>query len=219
VRSGGDFGLANRIIVGGGGGGAGDFGGEGGFGGGSSFGPNGGSGGDGGNGSSIDGGFGGSGGFLSRGGFGGDGEVSFGSGGDGGFGTGGSGGSGGAGGGGGGGYGGGGGGSGFPGGGGGGGGSGFGPSGVVFQSGVRSGNGLVTITYTPAEVDLIVNNDEDTDDSACNTEQTDPDCTLREAIDDANASAGAATITFDLDSPATITLDSVANGGLGSLPP
>jgi CSLREA domain-containing protein len=174
VRSGGDFGLANRIIVGGGGGGAGDFGGEGGFGDGSGSDPsNGGSGGNGGAGGGGGGGY----------------------------------------------YGGGGGGSGFPGGGGGGGGSGFGPSGVVFNGGVRSGNGLVTITYTPAEVDLIVNNDEDTDDSACNTEQTDPDCTLREAIDDANASAGAATITFDLDSPATITLDSVANGGLGSLPP
>jgi hypothetical protein len=35
-------------------------------------------------------------------------------------------------------------------GGGGGGGSGFGPSGVVFNSGVRSGDGLVTITYTEA---------------------------------------------------------------------
>jgi len=34
-------------------------------------------------------------------------------------------------------------------GGGGGGGSGFGPSGVVFERGVRLGNGLVTITYTP----------------------------------------------------------------------
>jgi VCBS repeat-containing protein len=44
-------------------------------------------------------------------------------------------------------YGGGGGGAYFGGGGGGGGGSGFGPPGVVFQSGVRAGNGLVTVTY------------------------------------------------------------------------
>jgi hypothetical protein len=36
-------------------------------------------------------------------------------------------------------------------GGGGGGGSGFGPSGVVFESGVQEGNGLVTITYTPPD--------------------------------------------------------------------
>ncbi len=34
-----------------------------------------------------------------------------------------------------------------------GGGSGFGPSGVVFNSGVRSGNGLVTITYTVPAAD------------------------------------------------------------------
>jgi hypothetical protein len=32
----------------------------------------------------------------------------------------------------------------------GGGGSGFGPPGVVFETGVRSGDGLVTITYDPA---------------------------------------------------------------------
>jgi Bacterial Ig-like domain (group 3)/Glycine rich protein len=31
----------------------------------------------------------------------------------------------------------------------GGGGSGFGPAGVVFQTGIRSGNGLITVTYTP----------------------------------------------------------------------
>jgi hypothetical protein len=31
-----------------------------------------------------------------------------------------------------------------------GGGSGFGPPGVVFETGVRSGDGLVTITYDPA---------------------------------------------------------------------
>jgi VCBS repeat-containing protein len=179
VRSGGDFGLDNRIIVGGGGGGAGDFGGQGGSGGGTGSGSapsNGGNGGNGGTGSSIDGGFGGTGGSLSRGGFGGDGEVTFGSGGDGVFGTGGSGGSGGSGGAGGGGgggyYGGGGGGSGFPGGGGGGGGSGFGPSGVVFNGGVQSGNGLVTITYTPAVNDAPVNSvpgDQSTDEDTALT--------------------------------------------------
>jgi VCBS repeat-containing protein len=176
VRSGGDFGLDNRIIVGGGGGGAGDFGGQGGSGGGSAFGPNGGSGGNGGTGGSVDGGEGGSGGELSRGGFGGDGEIGSSPGGDGVFGTGGSGGSGGSGGAGGGGgggyYGGGGGGSGFPGGGGGGGGSGFGPSGVVFNGGVQPGNGLVTITYTPAVNDAPVNSvpgDQSTDEDTALT--------------------------------------------------
>ncbi|MEU8319494.1 DUF11 domain-containing protein [Nonomuraea sp. NPDC048881] len=39
---------------------------------------------------------------------------------------------------------------------GGGGGSGHGPAGTVFQTGVRSGNGLITITYTPPGADLAV---------------------------------------------------------------
>jgi hypothetical protein len=59
------------------------------------------------------------------------------------------------------------------------------------------------------ELNLIVNNDEDTpaaNDGECTT---DPGgCTLREAIDDANASTGADTITFNLGPSATITLDS-----------
>jgi hypothetical protein len=151
VRSG-DFELADRVIVGGGGGGAGGFvGGAGGFGGGSQGGPGGNSG----------SGSGGGGGTSTIGGAGGVGEGGGVDGDDGGIGTGGSGGAApcldsldDAGGGGGGGYyygGGGGGGGGFAGG-GGGGGSGFGPSGVVFSDGgVRSGNGLVTITYTPPD--------------------------------------------------------------------
>jgi hypothetical protein len=150
VRSG-AFGLANRIIVAGGGGGAGGFGGAGGVGGGlfgtaggdatSVFGTSGGggggtssAGGSGGAGSGGNGGGGGSG----FGGFGGSGsgDGSGGGGGGGGY------------------YGGGGGGGGVDAadGGGGGGGSGFGPSGVVFDSGVREGNGLVTITYTVTPV-------------------------------------------------------------------
>ena len=152
VRSG-DFELADRVIVGGGGGGAGGFfGGAGGFGGGSQGGP-----GDTGRPSgAAQGGGGGGGGTSTAGGAGGVGQRAGVDGEDGGTGTGGSGGGANctsfiddAGGGGGGGYfGGGGGGGGFSGG-GGGGGSGFGPSGVVFSdSGVRSGNGLVTITYT-----------------------------------------------------------------------
>jgi VCBS repeat-containing protein len=140
VRSG-DFGLDNRIIVAGGGGGAGGA-----AGGGGSGGAGGGVTGVGGFPASFSGG----GGTASKGGdAGGLGAVA----GD--FGTGGSGASssdGGGGGGGGGYYGGGGGGIGGLRGGGGGGGSGFGPSGVVFQSGVRSGDGLVTITYTPPAV-------------------------------------------------------------------
>jgi hypothetical protein len=142
----GDFALAERIIVAGGGGGGGGFGGDGvgGVGGGLSGGPGancsggGGSVGGGGGGTSSEGGAGG------------------GNGGKGDLGTGGAGGAGidasddGGGGGGGGYYGGGGGGAGFCGG-GGGGGSGFGPTGVVFNSGVRSGDGLVTITYTLAD--------------------------------------------------------------------
>jgi hypothetical protein len=145
VRSG-AFGLADRIMVAGGGGGAGGFaGGAGGVGGGLS----GGNGVDcfaegGGGGTSSQGGAGGStfeseselgnngvDGDLGTGGAGGDGF----SGGDGGGGGGG-------------GYYGGGGGGAWLCGAGGGGGSGFGPSGVIFQSGVRSGDGLVTITYT-----------------------------------------------------------------------
>jgi hypothetical protein len=157
----GDFALAERIIVAGGGGGAGGFGGgAGGYGGGSEGGP----GAAGVNGGEPGGG-GGGGGTSTEGGAGGDGQTARGDedGDDGGIGTGGSGGSDptcppstgfndvGGGGGGGGYYGGGGGGGGFSGG-GGGGGSGFGPSGVVFSDqGVRSGDGLVTITYTPPD--------------------------------------------------------------------
>jgi hypothetical protein len=151
VRSGG-IGLANRIIVAGGGGGAGGFGGAGGGGGGLS-------GTAGGDYSTILGtSRGGGGGTSSAGGSGGAGSDDNRSGDNGSAGNSGSGGSGGfgapfdsgSGGGGGGGYYGGGGGSGIDGagGGGGGGGSGFGPSGVVFDSGVRAGNGLVTISYT-----------------------------------------------------------------------
>jgi hypothetical protein len=149
VRSG-AFSLANRIIVAGGGGGAGGggVGGVGGVGGGLS-------GGAGGDNTSVYGtSGGGGGGTSSAGGSGGVGEFNNGSAGgsgDGGGGGSGSGGDGYGGGGGGGGYyggGGGGGGHSAAGGGGGGGGSGFGPSGVVFNSGVRSGDGLVTITYT-----------------------------------------------------------------------
>lgn len=39
---------------------------------------------------------------------------------------------------------------------GGGGGSGYGPAGTVFHSGVRSGDGLVSITYAPAAADIDV---------------------------------------------------------------
>jgi HYR domain len=148
----GDFALDERIIVAGGGGGGGGFGGgDGGVGGGLSGGPGAtcglSGGGGGGGGTSSEGGAGGpvqsargtngSKGDLGTGGAGGRGIIS--SGGDGGGGGGG-------------GYYGGGGGGGGGCGGGGGGGSGFGPSGVVFKSGVRSGDGLVTITYTePAD--------------------------------------------------------------------
>jgi Ca2+-binding RTX toxin-like protein len=46
--------------------------------------------------------------------------------------------------------------------GGGGGGSGHGPEGTVFQTGVRSGNGLVTVTYTPpATIDTLINHVEE----------------------------------------------------------
>jgi hypothetical protein len=142
----GDFALAERIIVAGGGGGAGGFtGGAGGAGGGLSGDPAGDT-------PSNDHAGGGGGGTSSTGGLGGDpGVISgvgvFGTdGGDGGSGLGGRGGDGVASG-----DGGGGGGGGLKGG-GGGGGSGFGPSGVVFSDGgVRSGNGLVTITYTPTD--------------------------------------------------------------------
>jgi hypothetical protein len=146
----GDFALAERIIVAGGGGGTGGFaGGAGGVGGGLS-------GADGGT-TGLSGADGGGGGTQEDGGDGGLGQVfdeqvfgdngskgDLGDGGEGGegisIGDGGGGGGGGY-------YGGGGGGGGISGG-GGGGGSGFGPSGVVFDSGVRSGDGLVTITYT-----------------------------------------------------------------------
>jgi hypothetical protein len=217
VRSG-AFGLANRIIVGGGGGGAG--GGDC-----ASCGAIGGSGGGvtGGGGETVFGstsGGGGGGGTDSKGGDGGVGNPSSWNGVTGDSGTGGSGGSGGSGGGGGGGgyYGGGGGGAGSLAGGGGGGGSGFGPSGVVFQSGVRSGNGLVTITYTEP-VAYTVDRSDDPDLSitptAGNCTAAANDCSLRGAITAANSSSGAAdTIVFDLDSPATITLAS----SLGQLP-
>ena len=138
VRSGGSA-LGDRIIVGGGGGGIGDFG-SGGFGGGPS----------GGGGDATSGFSGGGGGTSSAGGAGGGGNPS---GGSGGLGTGGTGATsggptgGGGGGGGGGYYGGGGGGSANSEFGGGGGGSSFGPSGVVFDNGVRQGNGLVKITF------------------------------------------------------------------------
>jgi CSLREA domain-containing protein len=57
--------------------------------------------------------------------------------------------------------------------------------------------------------DYTVNSNADADDGACNTEPTDPDCTLREAIKAANTSSGVAdTINFDLGSEATITLSS-----------
>jgi len=165
----GDFALAERIIVAGGGGGAGGAanGGVGGGGGGAGGGSEGGGGGDG---LPFDpfgpNGQGGSGGSASSGGVGGDPGVvwvfaqctkgldgTLGVGGVGGEcrGFAGAGGGSGGGGGGGGYYGGGGGGGGGFRGGGGGGGSGFGPSGVVFESGVQEGNGLVTITYTPPD--------------------------------------------------------------------
>jgi hypothetical protein len=157
------FGLTNRLIVGGGGGGGGDghfggtgTGGAGGIGGGvsggsGSAGSNGGGGGIGGtqssagsggtgtasnlNGSAGTGAIGGDGGSdaTCTGGGGGGGGGYFGGGGGGGSGCGGSG--------------------------GGGGGSGFGPAGVVFDYGVRAGNGLVTVTYiagTPASGTLSI---------------------------------------------------------------
>jgi hypothetical protein len=160
----GDFALAERIIVAGGGGGAGAS--IGGGGGGAGGGSEGGGGGDASPFGSNPNGKGGKGGSASSGGVGGDPGVvwvfaSCTKGLDGTLGVGGlggecrafagSGGGSGGGGGGGGYYGGGGGGGGGFAGGGGGGGSGFGPSGVVFESGVQEGNGLVTITYTPPD--------------------------------------------------------------------
>jgi hypothetical protein len=150
----GDFALAERIIVAGGGGGAGGFtGGPGGAGGGLSGDPAGDT-------FSNDHAVGGGGGTQDAGGLGGapgssSGQFNGTAGSDGDSGLGGRGGDGilsgdGGGGGGGGYYGGGGGGGGLKGA-GGGGGSGFGPSGVVFDKGVRSGEGLVTITYTPPD--------------------------------------------------------------------
>lgn len=152
----GDFALAERIIVAGGGGGAGGFtGGAGGAGGGLSGDPAGATFSNdhavgGGGGTQDAGGLGGAPGFIS-------GAFRGTAGSDGGSGLGGRGGDGinngsGGGGGGGGYYGGGGGGGGLKGG-GGGGGSGFGPSGVVFESGKQSGDGLVTIAYTDTGLD------------------------------------------------------------------
>jgi hypothetical protein len=143
VRAG-AFALADRIIVAGGGGG--QAGGGGGAGGGLSGGngDNGGSfGGLGGGGGTDSAGGGGGAAFSGRGTDGGRGDLGAGGGGGGAYPPAGAGGGGGGGY-----YGGGGGGVGVFGGGGGGGGSGFGPSGVGFESGVRSGGGLVTITYT-----------------------------------------------------------------------
>jgi hypothetical protein len=151
IRSG-TFTPGDRVIVGGGGGGAGGSGctapgGDGGAGGGT----NGGNGTDGGGGVPGANGLGGGGGTSSGGGIGGAGQAGGTSGANGVSGSGGAGGAsscgGGGGGGGGGFFGGGGGGGGSSASGGAGGGSGFGPAGVVFASGVRSGDGLVTITY------------------------------------------------------------------------
>jgi hypothetical protein len=146
----GAFALAERIIVAGGGGGRGGFdGGVGGVGGGLSGGAGGtDNGGGGGGGTQEDGGDGGLGQVFDEQVFGDNGSKGdLGDGGDGGdgisIGDGGGGGGGGY-------YGGGGGGGGLSGG-GGGGGSGFGPTGVVFDSGVREGDGVVTITYTLAD--------------------------------------------------------------------
>jgi hypothetical protein len=45
---------------------------------------------------------------------------------------------------------------------GGGGGSGYGPDGTTFQTGVRTGNGLVTVTYKPpATIDTLINHVEE----------------------------------------------------------
>jgi Glycine rich protein len=145
------YGLADRAIVGGGGGGGGSETGGGGGGGGAGGGASGGDGADSGSPGRVA--QGGGGGTQTAGGAGGSaGPVGGFTGGAGGFGTGGGAGDGsdfgGAGGGGYWGGGGGGGNFGREGGGGGGGGSGFGPDGVAFESGVRAGDGLVTITYT-----------------------------------------------------------------------
>ena len=145
VRSG-AFELAERIIVAGGGGGAGGFSISDSSAGGVGGGPSGGDGTGGGYGFPSHDGAGGGGGTQVAGGAGGGGAE--GVGGNGSPGDLGTGGAGDGGGGGGGGYYGGGGGGGGASGGGGGGGSGFGPTGVVFNSGVRSGDGLVKITYT-----------------------------------------------------------------------
>jgi CSLREA domain-containing protein len=82
---------------------------------------------------------------------------------------------------------------------------------------------MAVVLASPAQAaePLIVNSSTDSNDGACTT---DPEgCTLREAIDAANASAGQAdTIEFDLGQSATIPLCQVhCNGseyGLGALP-
>jgi CSLREA domain-containing protein len=65
---------------------------------------------------------------------------------------------------------------------------------------------LVLILYLPAQAspdgNLIVNTTADTDDGSCDA----ANCTLREAVNTANNTAGANTITFSLPPTATITL-------------
>jgi hypothetical protein len=91
-------------------------------------------------------------------------------------------------------------------GGGGGGGSGFGPSGVVFQSGVRSDFGLVTITYTPAVNDAPVNTvpgDQSTDEDTALTFNSDNTNLI--SISDVDAGTSPVKVTLAV-SHGTLTL-------------
>src|SRR5215213_8622441 len=223
----GDFALAERIIVAGGGGGRGGASGGGGGGGGGTSGEPGDTtagytsnpyayGGPGGGGTQDAGG---SGGFRPTGGSGESGSA-------GALGTGGAGGYGGpnqnqaGGGGGGGGYWGGGGGAGGYGGGGGpgggGGGSGFGPDGVVFNSGVRSGNGLVTITYaTPPDTTSPTLSVSHTPDSTNGWNKSAPVTLNVSASDSGSGLAGAPTCT---DGTTSLTLTAGSTDGTWTAP-
>lgn len=103
------------------------------------------------------------------------------------------------------------------GGGGGGGGSGFGPAGVVFETGVRSGDGLVTITYElPDEIPPTV---------TCTADPavlTPPDAQLRDVSvevtvnDDGSGPAGFILLSVTSDQPDPTALESIVGWEVGT---
>jgi hypothetical protein len=100
--------------------------------------------------------------------------------------------------------------------GGGGGGSGFGPDGVVFKSGVREGNGLVTITYaTPPDTTAPTLSVSHTPDGTNGWNKTSPVTLNVSASDSGSGLAGAPTCT---DGTTSLTLTAGSTDGTWTTP-